>query len=248
MFLVPLILVVGTLFLSGFAQAPEVQVKVTDRYSGQQLAGAEIVTKDNTFVTGQDGAVALRLPSAEVAVTIASPGYEAVTTTLERGGPAEWRVALRPNVLHGRVTDADSKLGIPNADVAILRQDAVELQAATDGEGRYSLDGVPDGAVVRVESVDYGEFSEVIGQRSEIDFAIRSSIITGHVADATGAPLANARVAAENGSATTLAGPDGTFRLTGGSDVTTRRRIGARFLGSSAPCRRRAAGRRGART
>ena len=37
--------------------------------------------------------------------------------------------------------------------------------------------------------------------------------------DATGAPIAGARVAAANGSAERYSGPDGTFRLTGGTDV-----------------------------
>ena len=48
---------------------------------------------------------------------------------------------------------------------------------------------------------------------------MRPSFVSGLVTDATGAPIAGARVAAANGSAEGFTGADGTFRLTGGTDV-----------------------------
>ena len=81
-------------------------------------------------------------------------------------------------------------------------------------EGRYAFDAVPDGAVVRFSSADYGVAEETVGQRTEIDLSMRASFVTGLVTDAKGAPIAGARVAAANGSVESLTCADGTFRLT----------------------------------
>ncbi len=192
---------------------------MTDRYTGQRLQGATVVIDERVLSTGPDGSVTVNLPSESQSVTIQSPGYEAITTSLVRGGPAEWQVALRPTVLRGQVFDADASSGIVGAEVAVVAPDGTEQHTTTDKDGRFAFEAVPDGAAVRISSADHGVAEEVIGERTEIDLEMRPSFVSGKVTDATGSPLAGARVTAVNGSAEGFTGPDGTFHLTGGSDI-----------------------------
>ncbi|MGH2616388.1 MAG: putative glycoside hydrolase [Thermomicrobiales bacterium] len=220
LFAIPVALALATLMLPRFAAAPDVMVRVTDRYTGNPIPGAEIVLADDVRAAGDDGSVVVETPQQTTALTIQSPGYEAVTTTLTRDGPSEWQVALRPTVLRGTVTDAENSAGIEGASIALVAPDGTEQVTTTDREGRYAFDAVPDGAVVRFSSADYGVAEETVGQRTEIDLAVQASFVAGQVTDATGAPIAGARVAAANGSAESLTAADGTFRLTGGTDIT----------------------------
>jgi hypothetical protein len=166
-----------------------------------------------------DGSVTVELVAETVPVTIEAPGFEAITTTLARNGPADWQVALRPTVLQGKLSDAETSSGIAGASVALVAPDGTERVVTTDGDGRYTFEEVPEGAIVRFSSADHGVTEELVGERTEIDLEMRPSFVSGRVTDAAGAPLAGARVAAANGSAEGFTGPDGTFRLTGGADV-----------------------------
>jgi hypothetical protein len=78
---------------------------------------------------------------------------------------------------------------------------------------------VPKDATIRFSSADHGIAEEPVGQRTEINVTMRPSFVSGIVTEATGAPIAGARVAVANGSAETVTGADGTFRLSGGTDV-----------------------------
>lgn len=219
LFVIPLALALATVMLPRFTASPEVVVRVVDRYTGQQISGAEIVLDEGMRTVGADGALVVETARDSTALTVRSPGYEVVTTTLARGGPAEWQVALRPTVLHGTVTDASSAQGVAGASVALIAPDGTEQITATDGEGRFAFDAVPDGATVRLSSADHGSAEEAVGQRTAIDVVLRPSFVAGQVTDAAGAPIPGARVAATNGSAEIMTAEDGTFRLTGGTDV-----------------------------
>jgi hypothetical protein len=212
-------LLAATLLAPRFAGNPRVLVRVTDRFTGQPVAGAEVAAAETRFLTGADGTTPIELQDERVPLTIASTGYETVATTLTRDGPEDWQVALRPSVLSGSITDASSASGIAGADVAVIAPDGTEQVTKTDELGRYAFDTVPEGAQIRVSSLDHGVFGESVGQRTAIDVAMKPSVVTGQVTDAAGAPIAGARVAATNGSAAVLSGADGEFRLTGGTDV-----------------------------
>jgi len=108
---------------------------------------------------------------------------------------------------------------IAGAEVAVLAPDGTEQVSATDSDGRYAFDSVPEDATVRFSSADYGISKEPVGERTEINLTMRASVVSGRVTDASGAPIVGARVAAANGSAESYSGQDGTFRLTGGTDV-----------------------------
>ena len=218
-FAVPLVLALLTLLVPRLSASPEVMVRVTDRYSGQQISGAILTLDQVSATTGSDGTTRIELPNERSTVMIEAPGYEAFTTTLTRRGSSDWEVALRPNILAGRLTDAETSAGIEAATVVIIAPDNSEQATATDADGRYQIKSVPEGATIRFSSAEYGIAEEPVGERTEINLSMRQSLVSGIVTDATGAPVVGARVAASNGSAESVTAADGTFRLTGGTDV-----------------------------
>ena len=220
LFAVPAVLALFTFVMPRFLASSEIAVRVTDRYTGQEISGAVLVSGEGTLSTGPDGTLTVELPNDNSSVTIQAPGYEAITTTLSPGGSPDWQVALRPTVLRGRLADAETSAGIAGAEVAVIAPDGTEQVTATDADGRYAFESVPEGAAVRFSSADYGAAKEPVGERTEINLTMRPSFVSGLVTDAAGAPIAGARVAAANGSAESSTGADGTFRLTGGTNVS----------------------------
>jgi hypothetical protein len=219
-FAVPLVLAMFTFLLPRLSASPEVAVGVTDRYTGQQISGALLTSDQGAVNTGPDGTVRIELPNDSSEITIQAPGYEAISTTLSRNGSTHWQVALRPNVLGGRLVDDETSVGIAAATVVLIAPDKTEQTTTTDADGRYLFNSVPEGATIRFSSDDYGISEEPVGERTEINLTMRPSFVTGIVTEATGTPIAGARVTAANDSVEGVTGADGTFRLTGGTDVT----------------------------
>jgi hypothetical protein len=139
LFAVPVALALLTFLAPRLSASPEVAVRVTDRYTGQQISGAMLTFDEGEASTESDGTVTIELPTASSAVTIQAPGYEAITTTLSRGGPPDWQVALRPNVLRGRLVDAESSAGIAGAAVVVIGPDDTRQSTSTDADGRFAF-------------------------------------------------------------------------------------------------------------
>ena len=219
LFAVPLVLALVTMAMPRFAAPAEIDVRIVDRYTGQHIPSAEIILGDGLLTAAEDGSATVPLAAENTTVTVQAVGYESVSTTLVRGGSAEWQVALRPTVLSGTLSDGSSLQGIAGASVALVAPDGRETLTTTDGEGRYIFESVPEGAVVRFVSTDHGAIEEAVGQRTAIDVTLQPTFVTGTVADAVGQPIAGARVAAANGGAETVTDADGAFRLSGGADI-----------------------------
>src|SRR3954454_10325874 len=107
-FAIPLVLAVLTVLVPRLLASPEVTVHVTDRYTGQQIPEAALTSDEGAVNAGSDGTAKVELPNDGSAVTVQAPGYEAIKTTISRGGSPDWEVALRPNVLRGKLTDAET--------------------------------------------------------------------------------------------------------------------------------------------
>jgi hypothetical protein len=219
LFAVPVALALVTFTVPRLWASPEVAIRVTDRYTGQQISGATLVIGGNSMTSDPDGMVTVELRTDSAPATIQAAGYEAISTTLSRGGSTEWQVALRPTVLRGRLTDAETAAGIAGAEVAVIAPDGTQQKTVTDADGRYAFDAIPQDATVQFSSADYGIAKELVGERTNINLTMRPSFVSGQVTDSTGALIAGARIAAANGSAESYSAPDGTFRLTGGTDV-----------------------------
>ncbi|HEX2282470.1 MAG TPA: putative glycoside hydrolase [Thermomicrobiales bacterium] len=213
-------LVLLTFTLPRLSVSSEIAIRVTDRFTGAVIPGARVVIGESVVTSSPDGVVTIELRTDSSPAMIEAPGYQAITTTLSRGASRDWQVALRPTVLRGRLADAETSAGIAGAEVVVLAPDGTEQKTATDSDGRFAFDTVPEDATVRFSSPDHGIAEELIGQRTEINLTLRPSVVSGRITDTAGAPIDGARIAASNGSAESVSGPDGTFRLMGGSDVT----------------------------
>ena len=192
---------------------------VTDRYTGQPIPDVTVLADGAPVANTPKGPEPVLLTTDSVAVEVAAPGYEGVRTTLARGGPSEWQIGLRPNVLTGKLTDSGTSAGIAGANVTVVAPNGSELQATTNADGAFSFDGVPEGAVLRLSSEDYGTSEVPIEQKTTINMAMAPTFVTGSVLDVTGQPVPDARISATNGTAQTVTGTDGSFRLVGGTDV-----------------------------
>ncbi|MBA3416338.1 MAG: carboxypeptidase regulatory-like domain-containing protein, partial [Chloroflexia bacterium] len=132
-------------------------------------------------------------------------------------GATRWPVALRPASLAGALLDEQTNAPIAGARVAALGTDGTGPETTSGADGTYRLDGVPADARLVVEASDYGAVEQPLGLQTRLDMALKRSVVTGLVQDATGSPIEGARVSVADGSATTLTGPDGTYRLLGAS-------------------------------
>ena len=199
--------------------SPEFTFHVTDRVTGEGISKAAVTYGGESVSTDATGAATFRSAAEQVDVTIASPGYEATTTTIGKGSPTDWQIALRPNVLRGRVTNAESSAVIPDVEVMLSVSSRSEQSTKTDQNGLYQFASVPEGASVQFSSPEYGAHEEPIGGRTSVDVALAPTVITGSVVDSGGNPVASARVATIDGAAATTTSADGTFRLSGGTNV-----------------------------
>lgn len=218
-FLVPLALVVATILIQRFAARPELTIHVTDRTTGAAVAGVEVASDGAPFVTDDAGQVVVPAAEPPLSIEIRAPGYAPIVAEVDPSGAATWPVALRPDTVMGRLTDADSGAPLAGIPVQAVGADGAGPSATSDGDGAFTLAGVPEGATIRIDGGDYGVVEEPLGERSAVEFAMRNAIVTGVVRNDRGEPVAGARVAAADGSATTTTGADGSFRLTGAAGV-----------------------------
>lgn len=219
MFAIPLALVALTIVAPRFAASPVVAINVTDRYTGTTLSNAEVLVDGSPTAFAADGTIPVTVGAEPVDLVIQAPGFETVTTTLTEDAPRTWQVGLRPNVLSGRVIDADSTAGVANAEMTVRGPDGSMQKLATGPDGSFTFSNVPDGAVLAFSSADYGTSEEPVGQRTTMELTVKPSFVAGVVLDDAGKPIPSARVTASNGTAETFTDEQGAFRLTGGSDV-----------------------------
>jgi hypothetical protein len=219
LFAVPLAILLFSVAMPHFAAPSQLALHITDRYSGQPIEGAEVTLNDELVRSGSDGMARLALSGTKDELRVEADGYEGVEAHIQRNAPPEWSVALRPNVLTGRLTDAESAAGISSVEVGLKAPDGTQRSTTTDGDGRYIINGVPDGATVQFSSADYGITEQEVQQRTTIDLTLKPSFVAGTVTNHDGAPVVGARVAAANSTAETLTDASGAFHLSGGQDV-----------------------------
>src|SRR3712207_4335361 len=112
LFAVPMALVLLTFALPRLWASREIDIRVTDRFTGATIPGARVVIGETAMTSGPDGLVTVELPTDSSPASIEAPGYQAITTTLSPGASRDWQVALRPTVLRGRLADAETSAGI----------------------------------------------------------------------------------------------------------------------------------------
>lgn len=215
--------------------------RITDAATGDPVPGVALSgfyeanrTERVAGVSSADGTFALRdLPSGVLKVDVMPVHYEAQLrhdVVLRAGETARLDVALeRGGIVFGTVTDAESGLPVPAAEVSAGWTFAKVVR--TDAAGNYRMGGAPGPGVpdMHVRAGGYAQTSKEVGGKGEqrVDFALqRGGSVRGRIVHAGGAPAAGVYVAAdadlgvENGMGRTdwrhvRSGADGMFRITG---------------------------------
>ncbi|HEX2195245.1 MAG TPA: putative glycoside hydrolase [Candidatus Limnocylindria bacterium] len=140
-------------------------VAVTQRGSGEPVAGAWISGGDARAVTADDGRTQLTaLPGTEVEVT--ADGFEATRSSVPADG--DLAVELRRNEVRGRVTD---ERGRPVAGVRVF-VDGSHTAVRTDRRGRYELPDVPEQGSLIYKMPGYRLVELAIGEEMDLDVAL----------------------------------------------------------------------------
>ena len=130
---------------------------VTDRYSGQPVAGANVILGDLRTTTDSNGQYTLRGVPEKGTVTISAKGYASLDQPVEHTTTLD--VALRPDTLAGVLIDARTKQPIRNATVIAT----VNLQSSNvamtridnSSDGAFVLEGIPEQGYIQVLAPGY---------------------------------------------------------------------------------------------
>jgi hypothetical protein len=213
MFLLPLALAIGTILYQRMAPPPMFSVQVTDQFTGEPLASAPVIVSGVPMSTDEQGMVSVPAGTEPLDISISPENYAPVMARIEPGTSTTWPVALRPTVLSGSLTSAASSAPIQGARVAAIGPDGTGPSATTGADGAYTLTGVPENAVLRIDAGDFGMIEQPVGAQTQASFPLRKTVVIGTVRDDRGAPIGDARITSTNGQLSTVTGPDGAFRL-----------------------------------
>ncbi len=169
--------------------------KVTDRFSGQGVAGATVSVGEAEAVTGEDGAYRLEgVPAEGTSVVISADGYAPLEQEL--GQITSLDAVLRPDTLKARLIDKDSGEPIVNAAVfataTLPGTDVAFTRMTGSADGSFTLKGLPEQGYLQILSPGYAK--EVIEIKpgsvpTEIAlerFRVRALYVTAAVASSPG--------------------------------------------------------------
>lgn len=142
--------------------------KITDKYTGKGVAGAEIKAGDATATTADDGTYELKNVPEDATITIVGQGYGEI----EAGSIREktFDATLTPSTITGTVVDAQS--GKPLAEATVIATPEISgtdvAYTRTDADGKYTLENVPEGAYIKALLPGYkrGETQVKAGEMS----------------------------------------------------------------------------------
>ena len=180
---------------------------VTDAYTGQPIVAASISLGSQNLTTDSSGAFSIKRWTTKDVLQVQANGYEptsielATQPALEKPTPPAVNLdtKLRPNTLHGVITDAYT--GKPLADVQVKASDTIS--ATTGADGSYVLNDVPEQVALTISAARYETLSHSIDRLVTYDAALRPNTLEGMLKNSyTGEPIAGATVKAGDASAT----------------------------------------------
>ncbi|WP_233149737.1 carboxypeptidase regulatory-like domain-containing protein, partial [Kineosporia sp. A_224] len=186
---------------------------------GAPLAGVTVTAGSATATTGADGRYTLPgLTPGEQGLTFTRAGFATVTRTVlvAAGADVTTNVALvPPATLTGRVTDAASGAGLPDAVVSSSSGSTV----TTAADGSYTIAGAPSGPLtLTVTSIGYETRTLDVTLppnttvTQNVGLTASATFVTGGVTDrVTGNPLVGATVTL--GASTTTTDAIGRYRF-----------------------------------
>jgi len=146
-------------------KAKTTTVTVTDAFTGQPLPRIQIVVGTTTHATDDKGMLVLRDVPAGTRLVASAPDYAATQVVLQ--GEATLEVALRPNVLAGKVLDATTGQVLPGALIYV--RDSI---SRVNEEGAYRLQDLPPDPVLRVKVPGYRLTQVRVGKTTHLDIRL----------------------------------------------------------------------------
>ncbi|CAA9299851.1 MAG: glycoside hydrolase, partial [uncultured Chloroflexia bacterium] len=160
---------------------------VTDKQTGEPVAGATVKAGSASATTDAEGRYRLTGVEEGSTVEISTKGYDAATGTPDA---TTLDLALRSNMLTGTITDEYTSQPLEGV---LIKTGSVESK--TDSAGRFSLEGVAENAVVAVSVEGYADVEQKITELKPLELALRPDVLQGKLVDATTAqPIKNAAV------------------------------------------------------
>lgn len=130
---------------------------ISDSYTNQPIAGAEVAIGELKATTGADGVYTLSDVPEKATVSISAPGYAKLDQPIDRAIALD--AVLRPDTLKGVLIDAASKRPIANATVIAtlnLESSDVALTRIDNSlDGAFILEGIPEQGYVQVLAPGY---------------------------------------------------------------------------------------------
>ncbi|HWQ12450.1 MAG TPA: putative glycoside hydrolase [Roseiflexaceae bacterium] len=130
---------------------------ITDRFTGQPVAGATVRAGEASATTGADGRYTLEGVPERATVTVDAEGYAELSQAVERATALD--AVLRPDVLKGTLVDAETKEPVRNATVIVTTNlassDVSYVRIDNSADGRFTLDGIPEQGFVQVLAPGY---------------------------------------------------------------------------------------------
>ncbi len=152
------------------------------------VSGAMISAGSRAASSDPAGKYIMRGIPRGITVTVQADGYLTATYTFVETETK--KVALTPNSLTGKVTDAET--GTPVVGIT-LQEGTRSVQV--DAQGRYSLTKVTKSAVISVTADGYLPARQPVGGRAILDLVLQPNQISGQVTDIkTGKPIITATV------------------------------------------------------
>jgi hypothetical protein len=136
-----------------------------ERGSGTPLPGVLVTSGTATATTGTDGSTRVSAPrGADVAAQAA--GHDLATSTVPDDGDV--RLELRPNVVHGRISDPEGE-PVHGARIFV---DGEASWVLSDRNGGYSLPGVPEKATLIFKRAGYHLGQMQLAGQATADFTL----------------------------------------------------------------------------
>jgi hypothetical protein len=180
---------------------------ITDSYTGEPMAGAQVVATFNvtntlSATTDEAGRYSLAGLPEQFKLEASAPDYASAAAELNRATSQD--LALRPNVLSGTVTDRFNNKGVAGATVMVG-----DAQGVTGADGAYRVENIPDSATsVEIAAEGYATLSQELGQATTLDAVLRPDTLNARLVDAeSGEPITNGAIVAS----TTLGGGEVAF-------------------------------------
>jgi len=217
-----------TLGVKALFGSSSLEIAVADQYTGVALAGVTVQTPNGPILTDAEGRADVPSPNYPVAIAVTAEGYAPVAVTLDADPDHTVSVPLRPTFVTGVLTDRVSGAPLAQALVRAVGPDGTGPEGLTGNDGRYRLDNVPAGAVLRIEAGDFGTIEQPIQGASTFDFSLANAVVKGKVTDKQGVPVADARVVDTTSGAEAVTDANGEYRLVSAT-VTELRVAGSGF-------------------